>query len=287
MVSRIPPASPAAIMFVNRASNTFGCFLMASASDNPPSTSLRVSMITRAKFLSSSWLPRMSRHCTSGRPASIMTENCRVNTARFLELTRRPLARFVTAFCSALVLAGAIFVTRTWSLRNATVAASSVSAMRSPLTVSPPRVRPVYAKVAMVVPLDRQNADPTVLRRRSRKRLPLQRRPSRLVARGARRPAEPGAGHHTDAPVDHIHEFVPVGGGAQRRVHRDQPVEEQRRQRLVQRLHPHPLLARLHRGVDLVDLVLADQVPDRGGRHQDLGGDDSARLTRARKQRLE
>ena len=28
-------------------------------------------------------LPRMSRHCTSGRPASIITENWRVKTARF------------------------------------------------------------------------------------------------------------------------------------------------------------------------------------------------------------
>ena len=35
-------------------------------------------------------LPRISRHCTSGRPASIITENWRVKTARFFALTRLP-----------------------------------------------------------------------------------------------------------------------------------------------------------------------------------------------------
>jgi hypothetical protein len=71
----MPPASPAATMFVNSESNVFGCFRIASASDAPDSTSLRVCRITAEKFLSLSWEPRMSRHCTRGRPASIMTEN--------------------------------------------------------------------------------------------------------------------------------------------------------------------------------------------------------------------
>ena len=35
----------------------------------------------RWKTLFSCWLPRISRHCTSGRPASIMTENWRVKMA--------------------------------------------------------------------------------------------------------------------------------------------------------------------------------------------------------------
>ena len=39
IVSRIPPDSPAAIMFVNRSSKTFGCFFMALASVEPDSTS--------------------------------------------------------------------------------------------------------------------------------------------------------------------------------------------------------------------------------------------------------
>ena len=89
-MSRIPPASPAAIMFVKSGSKVFGCFRIASASDAPTSTSARVCRMTAAKFLSSSWLPRMSRHCTSGRPASIITENWRVKTARFLAATFLP-----------------------------------------------------------------------------------------------------------------------------------------------------------------------------------------------------
>ncbi len=141
MVSRMPPASPAAIMFVKSGSKVFGCFFMASASEDPDSTSDRVSRITFAKCLSSSCPPRMSRHCTRGRPASIMTENCRVKTARFFELTRLPFNGFAAA--SAFALAGLMRVTMICSRRSAAVAASSDSATRSPLTVSPPRVRPV------------------------------------------------------------------------------------------------------------------------------------------------
>ena len=79
-------------MLTKRLSNTLGCFAIASASDAPLSTSPRVARITSEKFLSSSCVPRISRHCTSGNPASIITENWRVKTARFLEST--PLARF-------------------------------------------------------------------------------------------------------------------------------------------------------------------------------------------------
>ena len=42
----------------------------------------------------------MSRHCTSGRPASIITENWRVKTARFLAGTPRALS-FLTAAAGA------------------------------------------------------------------------------------------------------------------------------------------------------------------------------------------
>ena len=72
-----------------------------------------------------------------------MTENWRVKTARFFESTARLRAFLAGPFESALALAGTILVTRIWSRRSAAVACSSVSAARSPLTVSPPRVRPV------------------------------------------------------------------------------------------------------------------------------------------------
>src|SRR5712691_1361297 len=62
----------------------------------------------RLKFLSSSWVPRMSRHCTSCNPASIITENWRTNTARLFAPTF--LSRLLPFFASALT--GEIFVTR-------------------------------------------------------------------------------------------------------------------------------------------------------------------------------
>ena len=131
-------------MLVNSESNTFGCFFIASASDAPLSTSPRVARMTSAKFLSSSCVPRISRHCTRGRPASIMTENCRTKTARFFGLTDFPLRAFVFA------LAGLICVTRTCSRRKPATTASIVSATRSPVIVSPARVRPLNAKVGIV-----------------------------------------------------------------------------------------------------------------------------------------
>src|SRR5512146_1531805 len=60
---------------------------MALASVAPPSTVVRtpVSAFWKAGF---SWLaPRISRHCTSGRPASIITENWRKKMAMSLVAT--------------------------------------------------------------------------------------------------------------------------------------------------------------------------------------------------------
>ncbi len=55
---------------------------------------------------------------------------------------------------------------------------------------------------------------------------------------------------------------------------------------MVESLHPELLLARLHRGVDLVDLVLPDQVPDGRVRHHDLHGQSAAGPARPRQQGL-
>ena len=86
----------------------------------------------------------MSRHCTRGKPASIITENCRVKIARFLAGTSLPLNFFFGAPSTlAGAFAGVIRVTRISSRRSAATAESIESATRSPLTVSPPRVRPV------------------------------------------------------------------------------------------------------------------------------------------------
>ncbi len=80
-----------------------------------------------------------------------MTENCRVKTARFLDLTFLPIEP-AFAFFSAFALAGAIRVTMICSRRSAMVAASAESAKRSPLTVCPARVRPVNAKLGIDLP---------------------------------------------------------------------------------------------------------------------------------------
>src|SRR5262245_29923081 len=228
----MPPASPAAIMFVKSGSKVFGCFRMASASEAPPSTSARVCRMTAAKFALSSCVPRISRHCTSGRPASIITENWRVKTARFFAG-----AAFARAFFgagAALACDGVIRVTRTCSRLSAETTASIVSPTRSPLMISPARVRPEKAKVGMGLPCHRPRLHP---------------RPSKSRAR-----------HDADAAVDHFLQFVAQRGRAHRGLERDRLLEVQRRQRLVHRLHARLLLARLHRRVDLVDLVFADQV---------------------------
>ena len=65
-----------------------------------------------------------------------MTENCRVNTARFFAATFLPSAGFLSfAFASALAATGVMRVTLICSRRRAAVAASIVSATRSPFTV--------------------------------------------------------------------------------------------------------------------------------------------------------
>ncbi len=64
------------------------------------------------------------------------------------------------------------------------------------------------------------------------------------------------------SPLDHLCELLRHRRGAQRLVHGDGSAEVVLQQGLVHGLHPGPLLARLHHAVDLVQLVLADQVPD-------------------------
>ena len=149
MVSRMPPASPAWIMFVNSASKVRGCLRIASASDMPLSTSSRTFRIVAANLACGSWRPRMSRHCTSGRPASIITLNCRVKIARLLAGTLPPtLARAL----AARAFTGSIRVIRICSRRNDATAASSESACRSPLTFSPALVRPENANACICSP---------------------------------------------------------------------------------------------------------------------------------------
>ena len=82
-----------------------------------------------------------------------MTENWRVKIARFFEGAFAPLAP-AFGFASALAaLAGSIRVTWICSRRSAAMAPSTVSATRSPVTVCPALVRPLYAKFGIVAPI--------------------------------------------------------------------------------------------------------------------------------------
>ena len=74
----------------------------------------------------------------------------------------------------------------------------------------------------------------------------------------------------TGASLDHHAELVGLERAPHGLFERDEPPRVEREERLVQRLHAVLVLADLHRAVDLVDLVLADQVPDGGVRDQHL-----------------
>ncbi len=83
----MPPASPAPTMFTYRSLKALGCLARAVCRVAPCSTSVRTALMIFWKPLSTCWAPRISRHCTRGRPASIITLNCRVKMARSLALT--------------------------------------------------------------------------------------------------------------------------------------------------------------------------------------------------------
>ena len=102
---------------------------MALASVAPPSTVVRtpVSVFWKAGF---SWLAaRISRHCTRGRPASIMTENCRKKMAMSLVLTlSMPKVGMTNSLPFSRMGPGVMRSRRNWL-----VSACLLTAVRSPL----------------------------------------------------------------------------------------------------------------------------------------------------------
>ena len=136
-------------MFTKRSSNAFGCLRIASESDEPASTSWRTARMIFWKRRLSCWPPRISRHCTSGRPASIMTENWRVKIARRRALTLPP-PIFGTANSLPFSLT---VVTSICRRRRSAIARSFESATRTPPVVPPCRVRPFQTNCAMRPPL--------------------------------------------------------------------------------------------------------------------------------------
>jgi hypothetical protein len=94
IVSRIPPASPAATMFTYRSLNAFGCLRSASATVWPDSTSNTTARVTAWSCLFSLCLARMSSAWTSGRPELIIVENWRVKMTMSRILIPPPLGFF-------------------------------------------------------------------------------------------------------------------------------------------------------------------------------------------------
>ena len=146
MMSRIPPVSPASIMLVVKSSKIFGYCFIAFAKVAPPSTVVRtpVSVFWKAGF---SWLAaNISRHCTSGRPASIMTENCRKKMAMSLVFTL-PLPKVgMTNSLPFSRMAPGVMRSR----RSCVVSTCLLTAVRSPLTFSPDAFLPENVKTGMV-----------------------------------------------------------------------------------------------------------------------------------------
>ncbi len=140
MVSRIPPASPAATMFTYSSGKALGCLRSASANVAPPSISVRTLWITVAKVLLSDWLPRISRHWTSGKPASIIVANWRVKVTRSFSLTSGCIPGILISKALAL---GLIEAPATPWRRTKALAAFRSAASISPFWTAPDRFLPL------------------------------------------------------------------------------------------------------------------------------------------------
>src|SRR3989475_8068787 len=145
MVSRIPPASPAATMLTYRSLKALGCLRSASASVWPLSTSYTTPRVTSARILFSVCCARMSSACTSGRPALIIVANCRVNTTTSRVLTPPPnLKLILNSRGAARTCTTTMRFFRRCAMTSSRVGRSILSLTRSPLSV-----RAVYWKSGM------------------------------------------------------------------------------------------------------------------------------------------
>ena len=133
-------------MLVVRSSKTTGYWRMALASVAPPSTVVRtpVRIFWKAWF---SWLAaRISRHCTSGRPASIMTENWRKKIAMSLVLTLpEPNVGMENSLPFSRIAPGVMR-----SRRSACASDCLLAAIRSPEIFCPDASLPENVKTGMV-----------------------------------------------------------------------------------------------------------------------------------------
>src|SRR5216684_8157472 len=278
MMSRIPPVSPASIMLVVRSSKTTGYWRMALASVAPPSTVVRTPVRTfwNAWF---SWLAaRISRHCTSGRPASIMTENWRKKIAMSLVLTLpEPNVGMANSLPFSRIAPGVMR-----SRRNCCASTCLFDAIRSPATFCPPASLPENVKTGMVLTSPHcatclSKSFAAGFSSRSSCRHPrdepydclcLTLAFRRSCASGQGCPGGRGLIQQPCPAVDHFLQLILVAGALHRNFQRDLFLKISGCQRLVERLHAELLLSRLHGGINLMDFVFADQISDGSvGRH--------------------
>src|ERR1700722_14961987 len=245
MTSRIPPVSPASIMFVVRSSNTAGYRRMALASVEPPSTVVRtpVSVFWNVTF---SWLAaRISRHCTSGNPASIITENWRKKTATSFTLTLLvPNVGITNSLPFSRIAPGVIR-----SRRNCWPSACLLGATRSPETFCPEASLPENVKTGMVL-ISPQFVGNSSFRRRnywsSTSLLALTMSPDAL-ALGCHSSGRGRILGQARATINHFLQFIRMTRALQRHFQRNLLLEIRRSQRLVKGLHTELVLPGLHR----------------------------------------
>ncbi len=150
IVSRIPPTSPAAIIFTKRVSNWSGYFFKASARVSPLSTDSLIffNIFLNVLFSCCDW--SISRHWIIGRPASIIVENC---------LQKRIISVCTTFGCIkdtfskrslgfSFTLTGVSF-----SLLSCAFTASSLTASISPFLISFFLFLPFHRYTGMIFPV--------------------------------------------------------------------------------------------------------------------------------------
>src|SRR5207247_2446071 len=145
IVSRMPPASPAATMLTYRSPKALGCLRSASARVWPLSTSYTTDLVISARDWFSVCFARMSSACTSGSPALIMVANCRVMTTRSRVLMPPPnLKLSLKALGAARTCTTTMRFFRRWAMTSSRVGRSTSPDWRSPFSV-----RAVYWKTGI------------------------------------------------------------------------------------------------------------------------------------------
>src|SRR2546430_1858281 len=191
----------------------------------------------------------MSRAWTSGRPALIIVANWRVNTTTSRVLTPPPnLKLSLNSLGAARTCTTTMRFFRRCAMTSSRVGRSILSLTRSPLSV-----RAVYWKSGMAHSL----------------RAPLAARRYLGSAGGGLAPGRYRLPVVERCLADHPQELVRRRGHPEAFVLGALAAHVQLVERIVQRLHP-VLLARLHHGRDLLDLLVPNQGPHRGGHDEDL-----------------